>query len=740
MTRETKAGLVVSCSFLCLVGVVLYCKITGKNPGLPDADTTAGSVTAPDEPTPIDENGPGENGPQILASTLDNSGPGLDSGKPTAPTGNGLNPTASDQQGYQIPGSTSGAQSAPQVVNNSVTKSSNLDSENKNTSSTENKVASASSNPTYSIPDSEHDDSDSSTNIKETKSASNSSKDKERTAKEQKKDGPPDPLAELQKAYQESNTNSNSKENQASAKSTNEADQLDKEDEKEPHGLDNKDKAAMMKSTDNPSNSSAKQTNAAEIQKTPDTNNGDRKASADLDPPPIPAGLHDPFHSLPETPVATADTSKTTNQSPRDAGARKSATASGKTADLRGSTSASNGTKTSPQNPEAVSSHTIYAPSTPVSSIPSDGSTAAQNQTGDANPRGSKVANSSSQNSSLTPGVMPSPRLMGIAPAGDTAPEPNVRLGPPLAGPGINPSTPVQSPDPATALPPVNQMAQVAAPNGSQSPTIADPYRAPAAGPIQPAGFPAAKVDSYDEETYVCKQGDRFEDISMKFYQTEKYAQALLLFNRNHPRAIAAVRQDPPTLAAGQAVYIPPLRVLEKQYATAIPDHAALGSTATPIPTNSDLKNPAGGTAGSGLTSSSASTGETAGSQKSILSDNRNSTFNGGAGPDVNAASGGAYALPQDIRNSVPPAPLPGVPSTKAAVPGQEKTYQVPKNGETFWEISRKTLGNPNRWSEIARLNPQIKPQYPVPGDTILKMPTDARLESVNQPPVGRIN
>ena len=28
MTRETKAGLVVSCSFLCLVGVVLYSKLT----------------------------------------------------------------------------------------------------------------------------------------------------------------------------------------------------------------------------------------------------------------------------------------------------------------------------------------------------------------------------------------------------------------------------------------------------------------------------------------------------------------------------------------------------------------------------------------------------------------------------------------------------------------------------------------------------------------------------------------
>src|SRR6516165_4895118 len=126
MTRETKAGLVVSCSFLCLVGVVLYCKLTGKNPGLPESDATTGPVTAPDEPTPIEENGAGENGPQILASALDNSGPGLDLEKSTAPTDNGFNPSASNQQGYHIPGSTSGAQNASQgVSNNSDTKSSN---------------------------------------------------------------------------------------------------------------------------------------------------------------------------------------------------------------------------------------------------------------------------------------------------------------------------------------------------------------------------------------------------------------------------------------------------------------------------------------------------------------------------------------------------------------------------------------------------------------------------------------
>src|SRR6266581_7295707 len=55
MTRETKAGLVVSCSFLCLVGVVLYCKLNGPKPPLADA-YAEGGVEAPPAPTPIGEN------------------------------------------------------------------------------------------------------------------------------------------------------------------------------------------------------------------------------------------------------------------------------------------------------------------------------------------------------------------------------------------------------------------------------------------------------------------------------------------------------------------------------------------------------------------------------------------------------------------------------------------------------------------------------------------------------------
>jgi nucleoid-associated protein YgaU len=91
-------------------------------------------------------------------------------------------------------------------------------------------------------------------------------------------------------------------------------------------------------------------------------------------------------------------------------------------------------------------------------------------------------------------------------------------------------------------------------------------------------------VESYDEETYICKPGDTFASISRQYYQAEKYERALLVFNRNHPRASDVIRQDPPLLNAGQPVYIPPLRVLEKQYASVIPDHIPLPPSVPPSP------------------------------------------------------------------------------------------------------------------------------------------------------------
>ncbi|HXG10205.1 MAG TPA: LysM peptidoglycan-binding domain-containing protein [Gemmataceae bacterium] len=156
--------------------------------------------------------------------------------------------------------------------------------------------------------------------------------------------------------------------------------------------------------------------------------------------------------------------------------------------------------------------------------------------------------------------------------------------------PPVPPAAPAAVPA-TTPLPPRT-------PAGASVPPLAVPgTRAPARTPI-PA---APQVESFDEEEYRVKPGDTFESISTQFYRTNKYAQALLLFNRNHPLAGIGVRQEPPTLQPGQPVYIPPTRILEKRYGSVIPDlapsPAGTSSAAPPLGGPSSNAAPAAGEA-----------------------------------------------------------------------------------------------------------------------------------------------
>jgi hypothetical protein len=95
------------------------------------------------------------------------------------------------------------------------------------------------------------------------------------------------------------------------------------------------------------------------------------------------------------------------------------------------------------------------------------------------------------------------------------------------------------------------------------------------------------QVESYDEETYPCKEGDTLESVSQRFFTTDKYARALLLFNRNHPRPPAGLVANPPRLVEGQPLYIPPSHILEKYYAYAIPGQKAAPAVVVPAATGS---------------------------------------------------------------------------------------------------------------------------------------------------------
>jgi hypothetical protein len=258
-----------------------------------------------------------------------------------------------------------------------------------------------------------------------------------------------------------------------------------------------------------------------------------------------------------------------------------------------------------------------------------------------------------------------SPRQPIPTATADGAPDTPIKLGPPGA---VLPSAnqyaqgsppPVLDPTPSAASP-----SRPLAPLGAQaivdSPPIALPTPPNTARPMAPI---ATVVESYDEMTVVCKPADTLATISKQYYNTEKYEKALLLFNRNHPRAADSFRQDVPMLRPGDAVYLPPLRILEKQYGSAIPGHTP---ATTPIP--------------------------------------------------------GAPA----------PTPAPAAAtSTSGASPAGYRSYIVRKEGgEAILDIARRTLGAGDRWYEIGSLNPQVNPKYPIPVGSVLRLPADARTDT----------
>jgi nucleoid-associated protein YgaU len=206
---------------------------------------------------------------------------------------------------------------------------------------------------------------------------------------------------------------------------------------------------------------------------------------------------------------------------------------------------------------------------------------------------------------------------------------------------------------------------------GAVSPAIAVPAPSGLARTSADAG---TTVESFEEETHSCKASDTFRSISEQYYNSAKYERALLLFNRNHPRASDAVRHDPPALSAGQLVFIPPLRILESRYASVIPE-------LTPLPT-------------------------------------------------VPAAG-----APVGLQAPRPLTPVPSVtPSTSWSMPPSGPTYRVRAPGEKFLDMARHTLGNADRWWDIYLLNKGYNPTETIPGGTVLRLPADAHVDAGDSP------
>jgi MraZ protein len=59
---------------------------------------------------------------------------------------------------------------------------------------------------------------------------------------------------------------------------------------------------------------------------------------------------------------------------------------------------------------------------------------------------------------------------------------------------------------------------------------------------------------------------------------------------------------------------------------------------------------------------------------------------------------------------------------------GPVQTYHVRGGGETMRDIAKRTLGTPDRWQEIHRLNPIFKPESALAAGAVVKVPADACL------------
>lgn len=112
----------------------------------------------------------------------------------------------------------------------------------------------------------------------------------------------------------------------------------------------------------------------------------------------------------------------------------------------------------------------------------------------------------------------------------------------------------------------------------------------PVAVPSSPAA-PArvvTQVGSWDEDIYHCSPVDTFDQISQRYYSSTRYAQALLMFNRDRQPSADGLQQNPPVLSSGGLIYVPPARVLEEKYPNVIQ-----GYQRPPATTASSLYHPA---------------------------------------------------------------------------------------------------------------------------------------------------
>ena len=219
----------------------------------------------------------------------------------------------------------------------------------------------------------------------------------------------------------------------------------------------------------------------------------------------------------------------------------------------------------------------------------------------------SKPGNGDAATAAGKPGEGTTPVVPSPGPPGDPAPTPPPA---PAAEVGAAPAViaapaPVgedkDKPKPQGTDPAIPAIRPVKATTGGgeleESPLSPPPEKRPAAVPVAvsrttPSNKP--KVDVFSVEEYAVQPGDTFATISKAKYQSDKYAEALRLFNANDALLSDAGRDAAVKLQPGQSITIPDLTILEKRYNHVIkglpPGGALAPATGTSRKTEFDVR------------------------------------------------------------------------------------------------------------------------------------------------------
>jgi hypothetical protein len=170
-----------------------------------------------------------------------------------------------------------------------------------------------------------------------------------------------------------------------------------------------------------------------------------------------------------------------------------------------------------------------------------------------------------------------------------------------------------------------------------------------------------------DTDLAVCQPGEtNFAILSQRFYGTDKYADALLKYNRDNYQATvngSVFLANTPALVPGQQVHVAPVNILERDYRPFIRT-----ANVAPVPT-------------------------------------------------IPPAAPPLLSKPTPLSPGI--ATISNPPSA-----GQARSYTVQSpNGESILDIAERVMGDRGQWHKIWRVNPSYPPQFRIPAGTKLEIP-----------------